>query len=405
VKNKIPGAWTTVALLWFVCFLNYADRQAIFSVFTLLKSQFGLSDVQLGIVASCFMWMYALFGPVAGWLADRISAKALIIGALTFWSAVTAATAVAHGYASLIVVRMLGGLGEAFYYPAAMSLIGAYHGPATRSRAMAFHQSSVYVGTIAGGSLSAVIAEQYGWRASFLFLGTCGIVLALVLAVLLREPAKDPEAAPRQLSANPFKDAGEALKRSATLKLIFVFIGANFVGVIFLTWLPTFLQRKFHLSLASAGFNATFYLQIASVVGVLIGGVLADMLVHKYSTGRQIVQGAGLLLGAPFIYFAGRTASEKIVLFCMVGFGLGKGIYDSNIWASLYDTVPVRLRGMATGLTNSLGWLGGGTAPLAVALAAARIGFSVSISISAAIYVLLGSVMLLSHRSRRPEEI
>ena len=85
-------------MLWFVCLFNYADRQAIFSVFPLLKTQIGLSDVQLGVVGAAFMWMYALFGPIAGWFGDRFSRKALIIGGLVFWSVVTAATALCQSY-------------------------------------------------------------------------------------------------------------------------------------------------------------------------------------------------------------------------------------------------------------------------------------------------------------------
>src|ERR1041384_1309887 len=128
--------WAVVAMLWFVCMFNYADRQAIFSVFPVLKTQFNLTDVELGVVGSSFMWMYALFGPVAGWLGDRFPRKMLIIGALIFWSAATAATALCHTFWQLTLVRSLGGLGEAFYFPAAMSLISDYHGSDTRSRAM-----------------------------------------------------------------------------------------------------------------------------------------------------------------------------------------------------------------------------------------------------------------------------
>jgi len=115
--------------------------------------------VQLGVVGASFMWMYALFGPFAGWLGDRLSRKLLILCALIFWSGVTAATAIAHSYAQLALCRALGGLGEAFYFPAAMSLISDYHGPSTRSRAMSFHQSSVYAGSIAGGAFSGFFGE------------------------------------------------------------------------------------------------------------------------------------------------------------------------------------------------------------------------------------------------------
>ena len=124
-RPKSAYKWALVGMLWFVCFFNYADRQAVFSVFPLIKQQMQLSDVQLGIVGSSFMWMYALFGPFAGWLCDRLPRRRLVLGALVFWSAATAATALTHSYGQLVMCRALGGLGEAFYFPAAMSLIGA----------------------------------------------------------------------------------------------------------------------------------------------------------------------------------------------------------------------------------------------------------------------------------------
>src|SRR5947209_823716 len=119
-------------MLWLVCVFNYADRQAIFSVFPLLKPELRLSDLQLGLLGSAFMWVYAAVGPFAGWMGDRLSRKALIIGGLVFWSMTTAATSVCQSFSQLVIVRGLSGLGEAFYFPAAMSLISDYHGPQTR---------------------------------------------------------------------------------------------------------------------------------------------------------------------------------------------------------------------------------------------------------------------------------
>src|SRR5580698_514550 len=131
--------WWVVAMLWLVCFANYADRQAIFSIFPPLQQEFSLSRLQLGILGSAFMWVYALSGPLAGWLCDRFSRRSVIIGALLFWSACTAATGVAHSFSVLVACRALSGLGEAFYFPAAISLVASYHGHATRSRAMSLH--------------------------------------------------------------------------------------------------------------------------------------------------------------------------------------------------------------------------------------------------------------------------
>ena len=120
--------WWLVAMLWFVCFFNYADRQAIFSVFPLLGREMNLSDVQLGIVGSAFTWVYAGASGFAGWVGDRFSRKTVVLGGLIAWSLITVATALSTQYAHLVIFRGLEGLGEAFYFPASMALISAFHG-------------------------------------------------------------------------------------------------------------------------------------------------------------------------------------------------------------------------------------------------------------------------------------
>ena len=409
--------WALVGMLWFVCFFNYADRQAIFSVFPLLRSELHLTALQLGIVGSSFMWMYALFGPVAGWLCDRFSRKAMVLGGLIFWSVVTGATAFTHTYGQLVVCRALGGLGEALYFPASMSLIADYHPSRTRSRAMAVHQSSVYAGSIAGGTVSGYIGQMYGWRDSFVLFGGLGIMLGLALWAFVREPKRGQVEGPVVLESGqdalPLAGATvpevslarqilDLLSRPLVLVLIGVFIGANFVAVVFLTWLPTFLFEKFHMSLAMAGLNGTAYLQIASVVGVLCGGVLADAVAKRNSAwrrgGRMLAQSIGLLCGVPFLFVAGQARLVPILLMALVGFGFFKGLYDANIWASLYDVVPVHRRGTAVGLMNSLGWLGGGTAPIAIAALAQHFSLSTSVSATAAVYLLCGTVLMLAAR-------
>lgn len=130
--------WAVVALLWFVCFFNYADRQAIYSVFPLLKTEMGLTDLQLGVVGASFMGVYAAAAPLAGIVGDRFARETIIIGGLIFWSAITLATALSTQYSQLVLCRALEGLGEAFYFSASMSMLSDYHGGNTRSRAYRF---------------------------------------------------------------------------------------------------------------------------------------------------------------------------------------------------------------------------------------------------------------------------
>src|ERR1700678_2023499 len=394
--------WLVVGILWFVCFFNYADRQAIFAVFPLIKQQLVLTDVQLGVVGAAFMWMYALFGPLAGWLCDRLPRKTLVLGGLIAWSLVTALTAVCHTYGQLVLCRALSGLGEAVYLPASMSLIGDYHGAGTRSRAMSLHQSSVYVGSIAGGAISGLVGQFYGWRWSFIVFGSCGLLFALVVGKFLMEPARGSGERPTGTALLPippgegslFKELETLLLSPVVRLLILAFVGANFVAVVFLTWMPSFLYGKFHMSLSMAGLNGTMYLQLSSVAGVLCGGLLADVLARRLAGGRMLTQALGLFLGIPFLFFTGWAASVPAVVLGMIGFGYCKGLYDANIFASLYDVVAVRQRGIAAGLMNSLGWLGGGFAPILIALAAGKYGMAPIISGTASVYLASGLLML-----------
>lgn len=384
--------WVLVALLWFVCFFNYADRQAIFSVFPLLKAEMGLTDVQLGIVGAAFMWVYAAIGPIAGMVGDRVQRKTLIVGGLVFWSLITICTALSTNYVQLVLFRALEGFGEAFYFPASMSMISAYHTGETRSRAMSAHQSSVYAGTIAGGTFAGVLGQHYGWRSGFYVFGGLGVLLGLVLLAVLKEPA-------RQVLAERSKSGIRGLFDNPMVAvLIAVFAGANFVAMIFLTWLPSFLFTKFHMSLSLSGFSSTAYLQVASVLGVLTGGVFADKLSRKYKGGRMMTQAIGLFCGVPFIFLTGWTLSVPVLILAMAGFGYFKGLYDANIFASLHDVVRPEHRATAVGVMNSIGYLGGGIAPVAIAAAAGRYGMSASISANSLVYLGVAVLMVLGTR-------
>ena len=143
--------WWVVAMLWLISFFNYADRQAIFSVFPLLEREMNLTPVQLGLLGSAFAWVYGLGAPFAGMVVDRVRRKSAILGGLHAWSLICMATVFSTDFRHLFFWRAAEGLGETFYYPASMSLISDYHGRETRSRAMGLHQTSVYMGTIGGG--------------------------------------------------------------------------------------------------------------------------------------------------------------------------------------------------------------------------------------------------------------
>jgi MFS family permease len=432
--------WGVVAMLWFVCFFNYADRQAIFSVFEPIKGEMGLSDKQLGVIGASFMWVYAAAAPLAGIVGDRFRRKTLILGGLIFWSLITVATAFSKNYTQLVICRALEGFGEAFYFPASMSLVSDYHGPETRSRAMAIHQSSVYAGTIAGGWVAGAMADHFSWRSSFYLFGWFGVALGFALLLFLKEPQRGQAERVTNLDRIDLRAEARALLKQSRARLtipiyigaclltyflvkenterililvalaaagvlimvkapmarvlILVFVGANFVAMIFLSWMPTYLKRQFGMSLSMAGVSATFYLQVASMLGAIAGGILADRLAKKHKSGRMMAQAIGLFAGAPFIFLTGWTLSIPLLVLAMIGFGYFKGMYDSNIWASLYDVVRPERRATAVGVMNAIGWLGGGMGTYAIGVAAPIFGMSGCLSANSLVYLLVGLLMI-----------
>ena len=161
--------------------------------------------------------------------------------------------------------------------------------------------------------------------------------------------------------------------------------------------MPKFLYDRFHLSLAQSGLAATVFVQLASLAGSALGGFLADHLRSRTPAGRMMVQAAGVLCGAPFVWWCGQTQSIGMVIAALTGWGLFKGLYDANIFASVFDVVPPEARGAAAGLMNTLGWLaGGGSAPLVIGWIAQSTGLGGAISLAAGVYVLAGLFLIVA---------
>jgi len=357
--------WWVVFMLWFVCFFNYADRQALSGAAPKLKEEFGFSNDDLGLIGSAFMWVYAAAAPLAGYIGDRFRRKDLILGGCLFWSFVTVMTGWCAKLGQFVSVRALEGFGETFYFPASMSVVSDYHSAATRSRAMSWHQSSVYAGTILGSWLGAWFAARWGWRSGFYIFGGAGMALAVVLYFKLREPQRGQS----ELGARarePAPGVGVVLRdifrTPSGVALMLVFAGANAVAGVFLFWTPTFLKEKFHFELAAAGLNGAVYIHMASALSVPLAGLVADRLARRLAGGRMLAQAFGLLAGAGFVALVGLTEREGVLIVAMVCFGLCKGFYDAGIFASLYDVVHPRSRASAAGVMNTVGWIGGAAA-------------------------------------------
>ncbi|MBI3856305.1 MAG: MFS transporter [Planctomycetes bacterium] len=350
-------AWGVVALMWVAYFLNYTDRQLVFSLFPVLRSELGFSDAQLGWVGTTFLWVYAGMSPLAGQIGDRISKRSLVVASLLLWSGATALTGMARSPAAVLACRALIGVVEGLFMPAAVALTATVHAPETRSRAIGVLSTAQLAGVVMGGSYGGWMAEGHHWRWAFYSLGIAGILYALPYRALLRSACDEPAPAPRaSLSV-------VALARVPSYGVLcVVFPMFCFALWLVYSWLPDYFFERFRLTLGEAGFAATAYAQGATLAGMLAGGVCADRLYGRSKAARFRLLAAGLVIVAPSLFLVARAGSFGLAKAATAGFGFGCGLFMANIFPASFDVVPGSVRASAVGCLNLLGGLVAGGA-------------------------------------------
>jgi MFS family permease len=389
-------AWFLVGFMWVAYFLNYSDRQVVFSIFPILKSELGFSDTQLGLTGSVFLWVYAICSPIAGQIGDRFSKRALVVLSLFLWSGVTTLTGLSHSAFTLLACRALIGITESLFMPAAVALTANAHGPATRSRAIAVFDTAQLGGVVMGGWFGGFMAQEYHWRWAFYSLGLFGILYALPYFSFLRNTSEEAQVETKR-SGSRF--AISALIRVPSYRILcLVFPAFTFVLWLLYAWLPNFLYEKFSLSLSEAGFAATVFLQTATFIGLLLGGVLADWLYRHTQAARFWLVACGLFLAAPCVHLVGNSASLFSTKLAAIGFGLGSGILIANLMVSSFDVIPADTRASAVGWLNFIGAFVSGFAALLGGSLRQTVGIHRLLSYSSFLCVLAGGLLLLAIR-------
>ncbi|MGB3850574.1 MAG: MFS transporter [Tunicatimonas sp.] len=392
-----------IILLWIAFFLHQADRQIFNVVLPLIRADLQLSDAQLGLVASVLVATYAVFVPVAGYVGDIVSKRNIVAFSLIFWSGATLLTGSSTTLIHLILLRSVAtGGGEALYAPAANTLISEYHHQ-TRAFALSVHQTAVYFGIILSGLLAGYIGEMYGWRAAFFIFGGFGILLGVVIRLRLKsrkaEPALLLEAKKNYPARVPPREALLMVFRKPTaIFMTLAFACMVFVNVGYLTWMPTFLVEDFGLSVTQAGFSSVFYHHLFAFFGVLVGGKLSDRWAQQRRSIRLTVQGISLFAAVPFIYGMGASTHLPITYTCLAIFGFFRGVYDSSIFASLYEVIPPRYRSSASGMMLMGAFLAGAFAPYLLGVFKPTLGLATGLSWLSFFYVLAAVAMFIGVR-------
>lgn len=387
--------WELLILLFFAHFFYQADR-AIFGIVTeKIGDELDLSSTQLGLTASILFFVLAIMVPAAGFIGDRYSRKWIITICIIFWSISTCLTGLASGLITLILFRSIATAGtESFYGPAATALIASFH-KKTRAVALSIHQAALYIGVMITGILAGWMADNYGWRSTFYVFGFLGIIIGLIFLRRLKDapreipagenasslpadtnPANNDQNIPQQdhhenslTNHNEFSalNAVRVLVKIPSVWLLTIgFIAIVFVNNAYLTWATALLSEKCNLSTTAAGGNSMFYHHLGALIFILIGGIVSDIMVRRFSSFRVHLQWVTMFCGAPAIWFMGNSPELGTILLMMFLFGAMRGLYESNTHATIFETVPVQYRASLVGLMIMCAFLIGSTSPLLI---------------------------------------
>jgi MFS transporter, Spinster family, sphingosine-1-phosphate transporter len=354
-STGVRYAWFVVVLLFPVALLNYLDRQMLATMKASMVADIPsiANRADWGLILGGFKWTYAILSPFGGYIADRLSKRHVIGASLFVWSAVTWWTGHVHSFHELMAARAMMGISEAFYIPTALALISEYHPSATRSRAVGVHQTGIYIGQILGG-FAGYIAEspEHGWRWAFSMCGLFGVIYAVPLLALLRNA---PEAAVERAAAKAEGPGGVVrglLGNWNFVLLVLYFTLPAIAGWVVRDWMPDILREKFHLGQGRAGMNAILYVQLASLVGAVAGGALADRWMRTSTRGRIFTSAIGMTLFLPALFSVGNASTLAFAVAGLIVFGLGWGFFDCNNMPILCQITRPEWRATGYGIMN-----------------------------------------------------
>ena len=353
----------------------YLDRVCISTAAPAIKADLALDDAQMGYVFSAFTLAYALFEVPSGWLADRFGARLMLTRIVLWWSAMTAATGLATGFGSLVLVRWLFGMGEAGVLPSLTRAFGRWLPVRERGTAFGFTLMAAALGGAATQPLVVALLSVVSWRVAFPIFGSVGIFYAAAWFWWFRDdPRTHRGVNAAELAAIGVDPPGEhprvpwgTLLRSRNLAAVCaMYFGAIYGWYFYLTWLPTYLLRARGFDLAEVGWLAALPL-IGIATGSLVGGTLADVLARRFGprAGLRTPGVVGLPLAALAIVGAVLAQDPRTSAFCLAAAAGLAALGVAPGW-SVCLAIGGRHAGVVSGAMNTFGNLGGVMSPIVV---------------------------------------
>jgi len=394
--------WGFIVLLLIAAIVNYLDRANLSVANTTIAKEFGLSSTEMGMLLSAFLWPYALANLPAGWLVDKFGPKKMFAGALGFWSTFTVLTALVNSYSFFYGLRMLMGISESPFFTAGIKITHRWFAERERGLPTSIINTGSQIANAIAPPLLTALMLTIGWRGMFIVIGVAGIPLMLAWIKFYRDPVAREEALihgrvgaalPRD-EIEPKANWGSLFNNKTTWFMILGNFSIMFTIWVYLTWLPSYLEKSLGFSLKQTGWIASIPF-FAGILGVLCGGAISDKFIRSGMntvTARKIPIVCGAALAACFVAPIPFVHSTPIaVLLLTLGY-FASQMPSGVIWTLATDIAPKRQVASLGAIQNFGGFLGAALAPIITGIILDKTGEFTNVFLLGAGLLVVGAI-------------
>lgn len=404
------------SVLFLVNILNYADRYVLPAILPKIadpKQGLGLTPFEQGLLGSSFLVVYGISTLPLGVWADRGVRKNIVSLCVGIWSVATVMAGFTRNFIQIFSVRAVLGIGEAGYAPASLSLLGDFFAKAKRGRILSYWSSGTLLGAAIGFTFGGLIADAFGWRYAFFFVGVPGLISAFLAwrmleprrGVFENEEESSDEVPPEVVHGSIGKDFWGTVQKLRSIPTYWILVGAlifsffTIGGTSF--WLPSYLVDDFGLKVGQAGVVSGAVLVSSGLIGTVVGGWLADFAQRRRQEGRLFVAMLGFLIGAPLVLIALFIHVLPLFIVVFIFAAISLNFCTGPLNAVIQDVISPEMRATALGLSLLLAHLlGDAAAPSVIGAIANNLSLGTALILTAPTFLFLaGLVCLLGLRS------
>ena len=349
--------WFILSLLFVNYFTLYMHRYILNYIQPPIRAELGLSELQLNSLAWAFQFFYAFAALFVGYLSDRHRRRTVLIWSLLLSTLAFMGMGLAQGFLDLLAMRILLAITQAANVPAIAGIMADCFTQRNRSRAVSVYLLSSPFSVVVAGWAGGWVADEYGWRNAMFAFGTLGIAVVVGLYLCLREPDRTQRDVDRSERMSLAITLRAVLSVPSFLLLAVAYLLASNVWQQLNFFLPLHVYEHYQTNLAEAGRLSTLAPQIGTVIGLIVGGWLADRWTRRWIGGRFGVQILGLVIAAPAVLVIALVDSQLMIQLALVFCGIGIWLYIPNLWATTFEVVNPAARSTAIGLLNVIAGL------------------------------------------------